>query len=170
MTTASKLARSHDISTKVSTLLQKRTKIAQEHYKERVQEAWKKYSAEVKAKPVAPWDAWTNGLNYAVDFAQRSVLFWDMLRQRGNNYLEHVQQGQPPLLHFEYETVVDGRTLERPVNYALLRIIPPQGVTVDVVAAVEHPITFTGDVWVSGSSLTDAQITQGMMVTGTDWM
>ena len=131
MTTASKLARSHDISTKVSTLLQKRTKIAQEHYKERVQEAWKKYSAEVKAKPVAPWDAWTNGLNYAVDFAQRSVLFWDMLRQRGNNYLEHVQQGQPPLLHFEYETVVDGRTLERPVNYALLRIIPPQGVTVD---------------------------------------
>ena len=26
---------------------------------------------------------------------------------------------------------MDGRTLERPVNYALLRIVPPEGVTVD---------------------------------------
>jgi pimeloyl-ACP methyl ester carboxylesterase len=37
----------------------------------------------------------------------------------------------PPVLHFEYETVMDGRSFQRPVNYALLRIIPPDGVTVD---------------------------------------
>ena len=66
-----------------------------------------------------------------MDCAQRAVIFWDTLRQRGNNYLEHVQQGQPPVLRFEYETVLDGRTLERPVNYALVRIIPPEGVSVD---------------------------------------
>ena len=35
------------------------------------------------------------------------------------------------MLHFDYETVVDGRTLARPVNYALVRIVPPAGVTVD---------------------------------------
>lgn len=51
------------------------------------------------------------------------------MRQRGTNYLEHVRQGQPPVLHFQYETVMDGRALERPVNYALVRIVPPQGVT-----------------------------------------
>jgi pimeloyl-ACP methyl ester carboxylesterase len=53
------------------------------------------------------------------------------MRQRGNNYIEHVKEGQPPLLHFDYETIMDGRKLERPVNYALLKITPPAGVTVD---------------------------------------
>ena len=68
---------------------------------------------------------------YLIDCAQRAVIFWDTLRQRGNNYLEHVQKGQPPVLHFKHEMVLDGRTLQKPVNYALLRIIPPEGVTVD---------------------------------------
>ena len=66
-----------------------------------------------------------------MDFAQRSILFWDTLRQRGNNYREHKRRGQPPLLHFDYEIVLDGRKFERPVNYALVRIVPPKGVTVD---------------------------------------
>ena len=51
---------------------------------------------------------------YAVDCAQRAVLFWDTLRQRGNNYLEHVQKGQPPVLHFDYEMVLDGRRSSGP--------------------------------------------------------
>ena len=46
------------------------------------------------------------------------MIFWDTLRQRGNNYLEHVQKGQPPVLHFKHEMVLDGRTLQKPVNYA----------------------------------------------------
>jgi pimeloyl-ACP methyl ester carboxylesterase len=75
--------------------------------------------------------AWTSWPQYAIDFAQRALIFWDTLRQRGNNYLEHAQQGQPPVLRFKYEMVLDGRTLERPVNYALVRIIPPEGVSVD---------------------------------------
>jgi pimeloyl-ACP methyl ester carboxylesterase len=72
--------------------------------------------------------AWTA---YTTDWAQRWVLFWDTLRQRGNNFLEHERAGKPPLLAYDYETIVDGRQLERPVNYALVRIIPPPGVAVD---------------------------------------
>src|SRR4029078_2732244 len=41
------------------------------------------------------------------------------------------REGLPPVLHFAYETVMDGRTLPRPVNYAPLRTVPPDGITVD---------------------------------------
>ncbi|WP_232305141.1 DUF3141 domain-containing protein [Castellaniella caeni] len=46
----------------------------------------------------------------------------DTLRQRADNMLEHEQAGMPPLLDFDYEMILDGRRLERPANYALLRI------------------------------------------------
>jgi pimeloyl-ACP methyl ester carboxylesterase len=66
-----------------------------------------------------------------VDAAQRSVLFWDVMRQRGNQYEEHLAKIAPHVLDYAAELVIDGRTLERPVNYALVRIIPPKGVEVD---------------------------------------
>jgi len=131
MDAGTQLARSHELSKKIALLYQKRLKIAQERYSERVQKVVKDAAAELQKRPLTPWDAMTGWYNYAVDSAQRSVLFWDTLRQRGNNYTEHVQQGQPPLLRFEHETVLDGRRFERPVNYALLRILPPEGVTID---------------------------------------
>jgi pimeloyl-ACP methyl ester carboxylesterase len=62
---------------------------------------------------------------------QRSLLLWDTLRQRGNDFLERNRAGLPPVLHFDYEMVMDGRHFERAVNYALVRIKPPQGVRVD---------------------------------------
>ena len=37
----------------------------------------------------------------------------------------------PHVLSYEAELVIDGRTLQRPVNYGLVRIVPPQGVTID---------------------------------------
>jgi Protein of unknown function (DUF3141) len=128
---AQQLSQSHDVSAKVAQLLQTRIRSALERYGERVRRAWERHAAGAKNAPVSPWDAWTSGAQYAVDFAQRSVLFWDTLRQRGNNFLEHERQGLPPVLHFDYEMIMDGRSLERPVNYALLRIVPPEGVTVD---------------------------------------
>ena len=67
---------------------------------------------------------------YWVDAVQRSALFWDTLRQRGDNFMEQLREGEPPVLHFDYEMVMDARTFERPVNYALVRIVPPEGVTV----------------------------------------
>lgn len=63
-------------------------------------------------------------LEYLTDSVQRTILTWDVLRQRGNQYMEHTVKGRPPVLVFDYETVLDGRTLERPVNYLLLRIHP----------------------------------------------
>ncbi len=71
---------------------------------------------------------WTD---YLVDTTQRSILFWDVMHKRGNNYLSHVREGQPPVLAFDYEIVMDGRTMEKPVNYALAEIKPPEGVTID---------------------------------------
>ncbi len=127
----SKLVHSHELSAKVAQLLTRRAKTAQERFAERVQNAAEKQMAQASASPVMPWDLWRDWQGYAVDFAQRSILFWDTLRQRGNNYLAHERAGLPPVLHFEYETILDGRSFERPVNYALLRILPPEGVVVD---------------------------------------
>ncbi len=64
---------------------------------------------------------------YQIDRWQRTILFLDTLRQRANNMLAHEAAGMPPLLDFEYETLIDARILERPANYALLRIARCQG-------------------------------------------
>jgi pimeloyl-ACP methyl ester carboxylesterase len=131
MPSRAQLSRSYDISSKVATLYQRRVKFAQDQFNERVRKAYQDQVADLVAKPLTPMDIWTNWYRYSVDLAQRSVLFLDALRERGNNYLEHVEKGQPPLLHFEHEMVVDGRQLDKPVNYALVRILPPAGVKVD---------------------------------------
>lgn len=68
---------------------------------------------------------------YGLDAAQRTVLFWDVLRRRGQQYLDHNRAGNPPVLRFAYEPVLDGRDLPRPTNYELLRIVPPDGTPVD---------------------------------------
>ncbi|MFH1081646.1 MAG: DUF3141 domain-containing protein [Pseudomonadota bacterium] len=60
---------------------------------------------------------------YGVDAAQRSAIYMDILRKRGNTYIEHLRSGQPPVLVFNYEMILDGRTFSRPVNYALVRIV-----------------------------------------------
>lgn len=59
---------------------------------------------------------------YLIDSVQRSILYLDIMRKRGNVYLEHLEKGQPPVLIYEYELVVDGRTLDTPVNYSLVKI------------------------------------------------
>ena len=78
-----------------------------------------------------PWAPIAEMMEYAVDAAQRTVLFFDVMRQRGDQYREHLLETVPHVLDYEVELVVDGRTLDRPVNYALARIRPPQGVTID---------------------------------------
>lgn len=66
----------------------------------------------------------TDWLEYFADLGQRSLLFWDTLRQRGDNTLAHERAGYPLLLKFEHETLIAGSDLPRPVNYSLLRILP----------------------------------------------
>jgi pimeloyl-ACP methyl ester carboxylesterase len=53
------------------------------------------------------------------------------MRQRGNQYREHMAETAPNVLDYKAELIVDGRTLERPVNYALVRIVPPADVEIN---------------------------------------
>ena len=39
-------------------------------------------------------------VEYAVDAAQRCILFWDVMRQRGNQYREHLAQTAPHVLDY----------------------------------------------------------------------
>lgn len=70
-----------------------------------------------------PWMA--AAAEYAVDAWQRSVLFADVMRQRGNQYQEHLAESAPNVLDFPAEVILDGHDLPRPCNYCLMRITPP---------------------------------------------
>jgi pimeloyl-ACP methyl ester carboxylesterase len=76
-------------------------------------------------------DFFAPAIEYMIDAAQRRVLFTDVMRERGNRYLEHRAEKVPHVLDYAAEPVLDGRTFARPVNYALARIIPPKGVEID---------------------------------------
>jgi pimeloyl-ACP methyl ester carboxylesterase len=74
--------------------------------------------AKLDVSTFQPGELWS----YGIDAWQRSVLFWDVLRRRANIMMEHEEAGMPPVLTFQYETLLDARRFERPTNYALLRI------------------------------------------------
>ena len=69
------------------------------------------------------WADWQKNLGeYLTDSVQRSIILTDILRKRGNNYIKHIRGGQPPVLTFNYELILNAKNFERPVNYALVRI------------------------------------------------
>jgi pimeloyl-ACP methyl ester carboxylesterase len=69
------------------------------------------------------------GSEYLRDCAQRWVLFLDTLCRRGDACMVREKEGFKPVLAFNYEMIIDGRKLDRPVNYALVHIYPPDGVS-----------------------------------------
>ena len=83
-------------------------------------------SAALSRMPT-PWQLAHDGAEYVNDAWQRSVLYADVMRQRGNQYHEHLQEDVPHVLNFPYEPVMSGHDLARPVNYWLVRILPPDG-------------------------------------------
>ncbi|PWT84313.1 MAG: hypothetical protein C5B58_04905 [Acidobacteria bacterium] len=68
---------------------------------------------------------------YVRDFWQRSVLFLDVLRRRGNQHDEMAAHGVTSVLMYQTELVMRGDELPRPVNYSLLRVIPPEDAEID---------------------------------------
>jgi hypothetical protein len=99
-------------------------------------------AADPPRTPDNPWTAWMGtGLgipssaqdawSYWRDACERTVLFWDVMRQRGNIYLSTIAKTAPNVLQFEFALIADGRKLPRPVNYGLVRIAPPAGVDID---------------------------------------
>ena len=69
---------------------------------------------------------------YLSDAWQRSVLFLDVMRQRAAQYEAHAAERAPNVLDYKAELVLDGRSLAKPVNYLLARIVPPEGVPIDL--------------------------------------
>ncbi|MEX3927728.1 DUF3141 domain-containing protein [Paraburkholderia sp. BR10936] len=133
---ANQYARCQEIGGKVARLLARRSELAQTQFSQRLADATGRLVESDKPASASPaWptalDPWA-GYRYAVDVAERSVLFWDTLRQRGNGFVEQARNGLRPVLHFGHELVIDGRKLARPVNYALVRLLPPDGVVIDV--------------------------------------
>ncbi|HZG21412.1 MAG TPA: DUF3141 domain-containing protein [Herbaspirillum sp.] len=88
-------------------------------------------AADTAAPPAL---AWGDVQAYVEDCVQRSFLFLDTLLDRGNDYLEHLEQGTPPLLKFDHTLVLDGKDLPAPCNYALLLLQPPPELPVDPAA------------------------------------
>ncbi len=84
------------------------------------------------AGQLPPWAAMGGPFTeYVMDATQRTVLFLDVLRRRSEDYYEHKAKEVPHVLTFDAELVLDGRTLERPANYLLVRVKPPEGVVID---------------------------------------
>jgi len=123
--------RSLRISRTVADLLQQRVRKAGESSVAGIRQARDAEFGGGAASMLTPFEMWRQWSEYTIDAGQRSVLYWDTLRRRGNQWLEHEAAGKPPVLKFKYETISDARTFEHPANYALVRIIPPKGVVVD---------------------------------------
>ena len=77
------------------------------------------------------WTLTQPAFDYWVDACQRSVLLMDLMRRRGNSHFEHIAERTPNVLNFKFELVMSGRELKRPVNYGLVRIVPPADVKID---------------------------------------
>jgi pimeloyl-ACP methyl ester carboxylesterase len=90
-------------------------------------------SMETPSLPGGPMSGLVaSAVEYMVDAGQRSMLFLDVMRQRGDQYREHVAQTAPHVLQYAAELIIDGRELIEPVNYALVRIVPPDDVEIDI--------------------------------------
>ena len=95
----------------------------------------------------------TSVSEYAVDAWQRSLLYADVMRERGNQYLAHLAEETPNVLSFGFERVMSGRDLKRPVNYGLVRIIPPEGVEIEIAAELAVDAAQQVQVEVGGDAL-----------------
>jgi pimeloyl-ACP methyl ester carboxylesterase len=69
--------------------------------------------------------------DYATDFWQRTAIFFDILRQSGNQQGEMTSRPVNAVLIFDHEVILKGNELPNPVNYALVRVIPPAGTAID---------------------------------------
>jgi pimeloyl-ACP methyl ester carboxylesterase len=74
-----------------------------------------------------PWEAGSYGL----DAVERWFLFLEVMRQRSERYRQQTAKLAPHVLKFDFELVMDGQKLPRPVNYVLVRMKPPAGADVD---------------------------------------
>jgi hypothetical protein len=65
------------------------------------------------------------GVDYTSDFARRWVLVIEALHKRSNQALRNTEREH--VLAAPYKMVLDGRTFDKPVNYTLVKLNPPDG-------------------------------------------
>lgn len=68
---------------------------------------------------------------HLVDAGQRSVLLLDILRERGDEQADMASRPLATVLSFGHEILLSGKSLRRPINYSLARVIPPDGTVID---------------------------------------
>jgi len=81
--------------------------------------------------PALPWPFLGVAADYWTDAIQRTGLFLDVMRARGERYADHAAKAAPHVLKFKAELVMDGRHLPRPVNYILARVLPSREIQID---------------------------------------
>jgi hypothetical protein len=69
--------------------------------------------------------------DYVTDVIQRSTLFMDVMRKRGNEMVDMTKDNSSTVLNFKFEKLMDGLNFEHPINYWLARMLPPEGVVTD---------------------------------------
>src|SRR5690348_13917572 len=84
-TVAHQLTKNNEVAAKIAEVFAKRAQLANERFSGHVKKAFSEH-LESLTTPIAPWDLWTKWLHYSIDTVQRSVLFGDTLRRRGNNF------------------------------------------------------------------------------------
>jgi pimeloyl-ACP methyl ester carboxylesterase/tellurite resistance protein len=102
-------------------------------HSKRLRERFERTTSVMKeiSGPSADGKGWIDlASSYFTDSFQRAILTLDVLRERGNNDIAHEADGTPPVLIYKYEIAVDGTKLKRPVNYMLLKILPPEGIEI----------------------------------------
>jgi len=90
-----------------------------------------KTTSDTAPSMAAMTQAWGPLGEYMIDAAQRTILFWDVMRRRSAQYYEQKSKDIPHVLSFDAELVLDARTFDKPVNYLLVRIKPAPGVVID---------------------------------------
>lgn len=110
-----------EVSASQSARLNKAYRERAENLETTVQELMLKQLSVMSSNPMN-W--YQDLMAYWQDAAERTTLFCDVLRQRGNLSIEQDSQQTKPVLDFEFDVLMDGASLERPVNYSLLKIHP----------------------------------------------
>lgn len=89
------LGKSSELAKAVAKIHRHRIQKAQERYQGRMETALSSHAPAGEIK--IPWGVWQEWYQYTSDMAQRSILFWDIMRERGNVFVEHEKAGKPPV-------------------------------------------------------------------------
>jgi hypothetical protein len=81
--------------------------------------------------PLTPFQFAEDLAEYWTDAFQRSALFFDILRRRGDEQADMASRPMATVLTFEHDIIMSGSGLPRPINFSLARVIPPAGTTLD---------------------------------------